>query len=260
MSPSQITLVSGPPGVGKTTWIRKQLSRTEDPVIYFAAGAGSLPIDGVHLGVEFCHLKVLLEGEEEELLRQIQTGIPVMVEVAFHIDPVQMQQIFGDFDCHWIGITPDPDQDSETYLWADELIPGQAMLPTLRDPQIWRAPLTGQVWDPASLELFWDELVMGAYGEIYRVKGIFEMPEGQAIFGEFTKGSQCTYLDDFDVLDLPRHFKGRPQRLSGLEVLGGYLDKGSLSQTVQDCWLSDLVLADYQRQIKEAIDRGELAA
>ncbi|NJM00106.1 MAG: ATP-binding protein [Synechococcaceae cyanobacterium SM2_3_2] len=260
MSPSQITLVTGPPGGGKTTWIRQQLSQSQDSIIYFAAGAGSLPIDGVHLGVEFRHLKVLLEGQEEDLLQHIQTGIPVIVEMAFHIDPVQMQQIFGHFECHWVGITSDPDQDSESYLWADELIPGQALLPPLRDPQIWRAPLTGQVWDPASLELFWDELLMGAYGQIYRVKGIFEMPEGQAIFGEFTKGSQRTYLDDFDVLDMPRHVKGRPQRLTGLEVLGRHLDTRSMSQTVQDSCLSDLVLADYQRQIQEAIDRGELAA
>lgn len=260
MSLSQIILVTGPPGVGKTTWIRQQLRQSQDPVIYFAAGAGSLSIDGVHLGVEFRQLKVLLEGQEEELLRQIQTGIPVIVEVGFHLNPVQIQQIFGDFECHWVSLTPDLAKDSESYLWADELIPGQAMLSTLRDPQIWRAPLTGQVWDPASLEIFWDELCLGAYGEIYRVKGIFEMPEGQAIFGEFTAGSQRTYLNDFDVLDLPRHFKGRPQRFSGLEILGRHLDTGSLSQTVQDCCLSDLALADYQRQIKEAIDRGELAA
>lgn len=257
---AQITLVSGPPGVGKTTWIRQQLSQSQDPPIYFAAGAGSLPIDGVHLGVEFPGLKVLIEGQEEELLQQIQSGSSVIVEVAFHLNPVQMQQIFGDFECYWVGVTPDPDQDLESYLWADQLVVGQTSLPKLRDPQIWRAPLSGQVWDPASLEAFWDELLRGAYGEIYRAKGIFEMPEGQAIFGEFTAGSRHTYLDDFDILNLPRHLQGRPQRLSGLEILGRDLDMGSLKQTVQDCCLSDVILADYQRQVKEAIEQGELVA
>lgn len=260
MIPSQITLVTGPPGVGKTTWIRQQLNQIRDSVVYFAAGSGSLPIDGVYLGVEFPHLKVLIEGQEQELLEQIKTGIPVLVEVAFHLDPVQMQQIFGEFDCYWVGITPDPDLDPETYLWADELIPGQATLSPLKTPQLWRAPLTGQVWDPASLEVFWDELLLGAYGEVYRAKGIFEMPEGQAIYGEFTAGSRRTHLEDFDVLNVPRHLKGRPQRFSGLEILGRNLDTGSLSQTVQDCCLSDAVLMDYQRQIQELIETGELAA
>ncbi len=260
MSSRQITLVTGSPGVGKTTWIRQQLAQRRDPILYFAAGAGSLPIDGVHLGIQFPYLKVLIEGQEQELLEQIKTGMPLIVEVGFHLNPVQMQQIFGDFDCYWIGITPDPDQDAEMYLWADELIPGQASFSLLKNPQLWRAPLHGQVWDPASLEVFWNELLLGAYGEVYRVKGIFEMPEGQAIYGEFTAGSQRTDLEDFDVLNLPRHLKGRPQRFSGLEILGRNLDTGSLRQTVQDCCLSDAVLADYHRQVRELIETGELAA
>jgi hypothetical protein len=255
-----VTVVTGPPGVGKTTWIRQQVAQTEDALLYFAAGAGSLPIDAVHLGVEYAHLKVLLEGQEQELLHHIQAGIPALVEVAFHLDPIQMQQILGEFDCRWVGITPGEKDELDSYLWADELMPGQPVTPTLLDPQIWRAPLTGQVWDPASLEVFWQELLGGAYGNIYRAKGIFEMPDGQAVYGEFTEGGSQTGLDDFDVLDLPRHLQGRPQRFSGLEILGRHLEMRSLSQTVQDCCLSDPVLADYQRQIQELITTGELTA
>ena len=50
---------------------------------------------------------------------------------------------------------------------------------------MWQAPLTGQVFDPPSLDTFWQELTQGAYGRVQRAKGIFELADGQAFHFDF---------------------------------------------------------------------------
>ncbi|PSB51837.1 GTPase, G3E family protein, partial [filamentous cyanobacterium Phorm 6] len=45
MSHPTITAVAGPPGSGKTTWIRQQLAAETLPVLYLCPGTGNVPID-----------------------------------------------------------------------------------------------------------------------------------------------------------------------------------------------------------------------
>ncbi|AHJ30270.1 hypothetical protein NSP_39690 [Nodularia spumigena CCY9414] len=54
-------------------------------------------------------------------------------------------------------------------------------------------------------------------------------------------------------LDLPRHLEARPQRLSGLEVWGENLDESAIRKTLQDCYLSDSAIAQYQEQVKQIL-------
>ncbi|NJK61962.1 MAG: GTP-binding protein [Synechococcaceae cyanobacterium SM2_3_1] len=248
--------MSGPPGVGKTTWIRNYLQRHPDPVFYKVAGSDSLPIDAVHLSREFPQVTPILN--EEELSQS--SSSPLLVEVPWQVNPAALYPTLEHLDPTWIGIVPSAQADTEVYLWADELIEGRMVNETLPSPHLWQAGLTGQVLDPASLEAFWFELIRGAYGQIYRVKGIFEMPEGDAIYGEYTAGFQLTDLEDFDILRGSRHLDGRPNRFSGVEILGKDLETNILKDTLQDCCLSDQALWAYHQQVNVAVAKGVFAA
>ncbi|MEG4446349.1 hypothetical protein QUB47_31550 [Microcoleus sp. AT9_B5] len=51
---------------------------------------------------------------------------------------------------------------------------------------IWRSPASGQVLDPASLDLFWyQEMTQGAYGKVHRAKGIFDIADGRSFYFDF---------------------------------------------------------------------------
>ncbi len=196
------------------------------------------------------------DGQEDKISDLLNQGIPLIVEIPFYKNPAELQQLLQDYDCTWIGIVPSMEQDSSAYLWADEVVEGLPVSEDLPSPHIWRAPLSGQVLDPASLEVFWFELLGGAYGQIYRAKGMIEMPDGQAIWCDYT----INQSDKAEELKYARNLNGRPNRLSGLEILGKDLDTKSLSQSLQDCWLSDASLSFYQHQLEQALSQGELAA
>jgi len=110
--------------------------------------------------------------------------------------------------------------------------------------------LSGQVFDPPSLDTFWQELIQGAYGKVHRAKGIFELAEGQAFHLDFVNslpGSAYTELN------LPRWVQGRPNRFSGIEVVGQELDEGAIAATLKDCYLSDSLLTAHQATLKDSV-------
>ncbi|NJR48800.1 MAG: ATP-binding protein [Leptolyngbyaceae cyanobacterium CSU_1_3] len=51
--------MSGPPGVGKTTWIRQQVNSAAETAVYLNLGAENIPIDTTYLATEVAGLTVL---------------------------------------------------------------------------------------------------------------------------------------------------------------------------------------------------------
>jgi ABC-type multidrug transport system ATPase subunit len=58
MIPVVITAVAGPPGAGKTTWIRQQLERAPTTGLYFCLN-NNMPIDRTHIATEFPQVQIL---------------------------------------------------------------------------------------------------------------------------------------------------------------------------------------------------------
>ena len=79
-----------------------------------------------------------------------------------------------------------------------------------------------------SLHEFWYEITHGAYGQVTRAKGIFNLPDGRSVYADFVAGVPSTH---FLELDLPRCLEGVPQRFSGWEMFGENLDEEILRQT-----------------------------
>lgn len=252
MSVPIITVVAGPAGCGKTTWICQQMSNTasSENVIYFSLGTGNIPIDQTRVAAEFPELKVFGNGQEVEFLNQLVAAEIVYIELGFYLELGAIEQILDNLSYKAIAILPSHLKDSEYHTWAEKIITGADVDSSIAQTQLWRAPTSSQVIDEDSLNEFWYEITHGAYGQVSRAKGIFDVADGRSLYADFVAGIPAT---DFLELDLPRHLEGRPQRFSGMEVLGPSLDKSAIRQTLQDCYLSETAIAQYQEQVRQIL-------
>ncbi|MCC3404316.1 MAG: GTP-binding protein [Microcoleus sp. PH2017_10_PVI_O_A] len=258
MSQPTITAVAGPPGSGKTTWIRQQLAAETAPVLYFSPGSGNVPIDQTCIAAGFPQIKTLTDGEESLLAKHLANGVSAYIELGFHLQLTTLENLLQSFPSRRIGVVPPEIKDTEWHKWADVIVEGIAVSGEADKLSIWRSPTKGQVLDPASLDMFWyQEMTQGAYGKVHRAKGIFDIADGRSFYFDFAAAFQETAHEE---LPLPRWLEGRPQRFSGIEIVGENLDETALGQTLEDCCLSETIMLNYQQQVKQSLSLGEETA
>ncbi|MBE9169930.1 GTP-binding protein [Pleurocapsales cyanobacterium LEGE 06147] len=246
-----IIAVASPTGGGKTYWIAKQIAETNKSVGYFSIQTDSVPIDAICLQSEFPQVQIYKTGEEAKLLaasdRQEST---IYIEIPWYIDLSGIEPLLQTFNCHRVAIIPTDVNNTELQTWADKIIPGNQVQQQDISLQIHRGVLTGEILDFDSLAVFWLELTQGAYGEVVRAKGIFDLVDGQSFYGDFIPNKPEL---EFKPLNLPRWLNGRPQRFSGFEIVGKNLDKSEIAQTVKDCCIPESAIDYYQQQLKESL-------
>jgi len=251
MSLPIITVVAGSSGAGKTTWVCQQMRdiAAVDKIIYFSPGTGTVPIDQNRIATKFPGIQVFGDGQEVEFFNQIPQAEAVYIELGFYLQLEATTQILDNLTYRAVAVLPPDLKDSEYHSWANEVVCG-ASTQTITAESLWRAASNGQVIDENSLEEFWYEITHGAYGIVTRAKGIFDVNDGRSLYCDFVAGLPQM---DFLELNLPRYLEGRPQRFSGLEVVGENLDEATLRQTLSDCCLSDGLILQYQQQVKEIL-------
>lgn len=235
MNKPKIVAVAGPPGAGKTAWIQEQLRKLGGVASYFSPNA--FPIDSVRLGAEFPELRLIQTLEAEVL--------PLFIEVGAHLD----LEAFHAQDLDRIAIVSPKCEKSEWHLWADAVI-ASADVQMSVGSKLWRAETSGAVIDIESLEVLWEELILGAYGKVSRVKGVFVVADGRTIYSEYAVGANTGI---FSELPLPRWLNGSPQIFSGIEVFSDGLDEASLATTLRQCCLSEEAMTYYQQQARETL-------
>ena len=245
-APSSIA-VAGPCGSGKTTWISQHFHDRTRPLFYLYPGLGNISVDLAEIGYRFPWVQVIPEQQAQSAFSTLPDGAVVYVELGFHLD---LGSLFpGSLPCHRVAVLPPSLQNSQWHHWADEVVPGCAIavFNAAQLPELWCTPLTGRVFDPPSLDDILIELTGGAYGQVHRAKGIFELPDGRAFYVDFVEGLPGI---EYTELNLPRWLDGRPERFSGIEVVGGSLDQDVIAQTLLDGCLSDQAIAQYQEHYK----------
>ncbi|MEA5462379.1 GTP-binding protein [Leptothoe sp. PORK10 BA2] len=252
MESFDLTLVAGPPGVGKTTWISQFLKNASRPLFYLCPCAQE-SVDLAKIGYRFPWVSIISDDQAATVLADLPDQAQVFIELGFHLD--LGSPLLATLPGRRIAILPPSLESSEWHNWADEVIPsnndqvsGDLTSGSGKLPTIWRSPLTGQVFDPRSLDEVLIELTGGAYGQIMRLKGIFELPDGQAFYVDFVKGLPGL---EYTALKLPRWLQGRPDRFSGLEIVGRNLEQQTIAQTLLASCLADDVLIQYQRQYNQ---------
>jgi hypothetical protein len=247
---SNITLVAGPVGVGKTAWIREQLLKLEAPVGYFAPSTERLPLDAAYLQAEFPELVIGSETEWAQFQSLLAQDYPIFIEVGFYLDLAALSLPLDLTQARRVAILPPASPANDWQDWATEIFVGEKTTTATVGLHLWRSGLSGQVLDPASLDTFWTEVTQAAYGAVARAKGIFHLTDGRAFHFDFVAEAAET---DYTELSWPRCREGRPQRCSGIEIIGTDLDQASIAQTLQDCCLDDQALAFYQAQLKQSV-------
>jgi hypothetical protein len=246
--------VTGLPGVGKTTWIRQQMAQADRPGLYFSPGCGNVAIDSAYLAATFPEWTIESEGNSDRLLEKMRDFPMGYLELGFHLDLVALEPVLQKLGCRRVAVMPPNLESTGWHAWADEIVPGMAVNLSDVKLQISRSLLTGEVLDYASLDVFWYELTQGAYGEVVRAKGIFDLTEGRSFYFDFVAGMQQPI---FEELNLPQWLQGRPDRFSGIEIFGYNLEQKLISETLHDCCLSDRAISYYQQQIQAELETLE---
>lgn len=243
-----ITVVAGSCGAGKTTWILQELAQISTAAVYVTPGVDTVPIDATRVAARLPDVEIFYRQSEAELLQRLTAGIPIYFELGFHLE-VEIPLLEA-LPHHRVAVCSDDRLDSGWLLWADKVIRGNRSVLNPQIAQLWRAPLSGQVFDPPSLDTFWQELTQGAYGEVHRAKGIFELADGQAFHFDFVNSLPSSAYTE---LKLPRWLQGPPDRFSGIEVVGQGLDEAAIAATLKDCYLSDSLLASHQATLNNSL-------
>jgi Cobalamin synthesis protein cobW C-terminal domain len=251
---STIVAVAGPPGSGKTTWIRQDaLGRSPESFLYFCLSTESVPIDATYLATEHTGVQVLTTPGKQQLRQSLSGSTVIYLEISFHLQLASIEDLLQDLPCERIAVVPPGYQKTDWQSWAGQIATGVASYDQLNPTQFWRSPLTGEVLDPASVSTLWYELSRGAYGAVQRAKGIFDLADGGSWYFNSVAGPPPT---DAVELKLPRWRQGRPDRFSGLEVIGEHLDQAALAQALTDCCLDDLAIAHHQQQLQNVSTSG----
>ena len=256
MQSFDLTLVAGPPGAGKTTWISQFLKDSSRPLFYLCPGTQA-SVDWARIGYRFPWVSLVSDDRAATVLADLPGQSQVFIELGFHLD--LESPFLATLPGRRIAVLPPSLETSEWHSWADEIMPGNHSQTwgSSKLPEIWRSPLTGQVFDPPSLDEVLIELTGGAYGQVMRLKGIFEMPDGQAFYVDFVEGLPGI---EYTELKLPRWLEGRPDRFSGLEIVGRNLEQQTIAQTLLASCLADDVLLQYQRQYLQLEETKQEAA
>ena len=233
---TKILAIAGLAGAGKTQWLREQLKEQDANVAYFAPQTDNCPVDRYCLGIEFPNWQFIAEGEELKLIEAGQKGAIAVIELGFYVAPESGEQLLTllqseGFSCQRIAFVSDQMANSPWHAWANEVVEVDMPLPS-RNLEVWRSPMGGQVSDPESLNIFWEELTQGAYGDIQRAKGVVEIVDGRAFYLDYVSHSPETLYKD---LKIEPWLNGRPERFSGLEVVGAKLDGQQMADTIVDC-------------------------
>jgi hypothetical protein len=262
--PPSLIAVAGPSGSGKTTWISQFLQDSNRPCFYLAPGASKTSVDLARIGYRFPWVQVIADHQTQSFFEAwIEGTLPnstVYLELGFHLG--LDSPFLSALPWHRVAVLP-PDLATqgatEWHDWADEIVPGNDAL-ALKEatlPNLWLTSLSGQVFDPPSLDEALIELTEGAYGKIHRAKGIFELPDGRAFYVDFVNGLPGI---EYTELNLPPWLDGRPDRPSGIEVVGWDLQQGAIAQTLLDSCLSDDLLHQYQQQYKATLAEETIPA
>ena len=197
-----------------------------------------------------------MDSEDFSELISLSSENNIYIEIPEYIDIKNIPAFFDSLNAEKIAIVHNTESPERWQKLADNIIVNEHINIenesqfSFANLQIHRAGLTKEILDFNSLETFWQELLGGAYGEILRAKGIFNIMDGQCIYADYL---QNAISQNFRPLNLPLSLDGRPTHFSGLEIIGSNLEKEAIAKTIGYFCLPDDIVNFYQEQVKQSL-------
>lgn len=256
MDEEKIIVVGGYVGCGKTTWIYQQIALKQQgfpkyykKILYFKAGTGKFQIDQKRISVDFPKVKVFGDGQEDKFFDELESADIAYIELDSNLGLAYIDGFLNDLPYYPVAVLPPLCNRCRWHSWAKEILTGAAMKENFTQLEICRLLNTGKVIYSNHLNKFWDEIIEDVYGKVIRAKGIFNLDDGRIIYTDFISGIPPI---DFLELHLPRYLQGEPKRLSGLELVGFSLNEVVLLRALEDIYLPNFGVSQYQQQLKSS--------
>jgi len=252
---SQVWLISGSPGCGKTNWILNTFKNHSGNCGYIRLGGYSeINLEqAINSKIDFAFLKdqipnLLDLSISNSISEKDKEKILIIIEFPQFFIP-KSQGING-VDLRIINELEKYNLQPNRYLHF-----GRDPELSIKDTLDFRAiesislDLKKHIWDPASLNTFWFELVNGAYGDVYRAKALMNLPDGRYILFNWIVSQQGS---QYQTLNQVAPLNGRPERCSEIVIQGKNLNFESIKSTIHNCLLNDAVLDHHQTSLKNS--------
>ena len=256
MDEEKIIVVGGYVGCGKTTWIYQQIALKEKAfpryykkILYFKVGTGNCQIDQKRISIDFPGVKVFGDGQEAKFFDEIESADIAYIELDNNLGLGYIDELLNDLPYYPVAVLPPLCKRCKWHSWAKEILIGAAIKENIYQLEVWRLINTGKVIYQNNFNKFWDEIIENAYGKVIRAKGIFNLDDGRIIYADFLYGVP---LINFLELNLPRYLQGKPKRFSGLELVGLSLNEVALTRALEDSYLPNFGVSEYQQQLKSS--------
>ena len=252
---SQVWLISGPPGCGKTNWILDIFRNHKGSCGYLRLkGYGELDLIQVaESKIDFTFLKDQIPQlidfsvvDNSSLFNQKE------LLICIELPQFRKPDIYGiaGIDSRVLNQLEALNLNPNKYLHfgRDKELPIKDTL-DFKKIESYSLNLYKFVWDPASLNTFWFELVNGAYGDVYRSKALMNLPDGRSILFNWIltqEASQYFHLNKISPLN------GRSESYSEIVIQGININFKVIQATINQCILNNSVLEYHQSSLREA--------